>query len=315
VCRSFIDKILKNPEEMQAVRIQRPAVLALLAVPTLLWCAATAAAADVPYTQHEDVVFGESFGMGLVMDIFVPTGEKNGLAIVDVVSGAWSSDRGKIRQHKQAGMYDIFCGRGYTVFAVRPGSISKFSAPEMREHIKKGIRWVKQHSQEYGIDPDRLGMSGASAGGHLASLTTVTSNGDADTKVAATAVFFPPTDFLDYGGISWDARGDGDASRRIRQLAFAGQIDGLSDEEIQQRIIDISPARKVQPGCPPFLIIHGDADPLVPLQQSEVLLKALQDNGCSAELIVKPGGGHPWLTIHEEVKVMADWFDKQLAKK
>jgi dipeptidyl aminopeptidase/acylaminoacyl peptidase len=65
--------------------------------------------------------------------------------------------------------------------------------------------------------------------------------------------------------------------------------------------------------APPFLLIHGDADPLVPLQQSEVMLEALKKAGVPAELIVKKGGGHPWLTLHEEVKVLAEWFDKQLA--
>ena len=62
----------------------------------------------------------------------------------------------------------------------------------------------------------------------------------------------------------------------------------------------------------PFLIIHGDADPLVPLQQSRKMIEVLKAAGGSAELIVKKGGGHPWMTINEEVKVMADWFDQHL---
>ena len=65
----------------------------------------------------------------------------------------------------------------------------------------------------------------------------------------------------------------------------------------------------------PFLLIHGDADKVVPLSQSKKLVEAITKAGGSAELIVKPGGGHPWMTIPQEVKVMADWFDKQLAGK
>jgi dipeptidyl aminopeptidase/acylaminoacyl peptidase len=61
-------------------------------------------------------------------------------------------------------------------------------------------------------------------------------------------------------------------------------------------------------------LIHGDADPVVPLQQSRRLVEAVKAAGGSAELIIKKGGGHPWLTIPEEVKTMADWFDRQLAK-
>jgi dipeptidyl aminopeptidase/acylaminoacyl peptidase len=77
-------------------------------------------------------------------------------------------------------------------------------------------------------------------------------------------------------------------------------------------VTQISPARLVTKHAPPFLLIHGDADPLVPLQQSEVMLEALKKAGVPAELIVKKGGGHPWLTLHEEVQVLAEWFDKQL---
>lgn len=100
---------------------------------------AIAIAADLPYTQTKNVVYAETDGVGLVMDIFTPTGPTNGLAIVDVVSGAWDSDRSKIEQHRMAQMYDIFCGRGYTVFGVRPGSKSKFSLSEMAKHVKQEI--------------------------------------------------------------------------------------------------------------------------------------------------------------------------------
>jgi acetyl esterase/lipase len=287
-----------------------------LTLAILALSATRAPAAEPPYTQQQDFVFGESHGMGLVMDIFIPTGTKNGLAVIDVASGAWHSDRGKIRDHQRAHMYDIFCGKGYTVFAVRPGSITRFSIPDMQDNIKKCIVWVKKHATDYGIDPKRIGLTGASAGGHLASLAALTGEaGDPGTDVAAVAVFFPPTDFLNYRGFAFNAGGNGERPRRLLQMVAAGTAGTLTDEQLKQKIIDISPARKARKGAPPFLVIHGDADPLVPLSQSETLVKALKEVEVPAELIVKPGGGHPWPTIHEEVKVIADWFDKQLAGK
>lgn len=84
-----------------------------------------------PYHQQKNVVYAEVHGVGLLLDIFTPVGQSNGLGIVDVASGAYHSDRGKIRDHKRAQMFDIFCSRGYTVFAIRPGSIAKFNGPEM----------------------------------------------------------------------------------------------------------------------------------------------------------------------------------------
>jgi len=301
----------------------------------LLWCllfllpfgsapprldAQEVAAEDMVFRQRENVVYHEAHGVCLVMDIFTPKGTGNGHGIVDVISGAWHSDRGKIRDHLRAQTFPILCRKGYTVFAVRPGSITKFAAPEMLEHLQHGIRWTKSHADEFHIDPDHLGLMGASAGGHLACLAAVSPPREAaesepfDTRVAAAAVFFPPTDFLNYGGRAIDIRGDGEMSRLLGRLAFAEAIDlrQASDEQLTQAITRISPARLVTAQAPPFLLIHGDADPVVPLQQSEAMVAALKGVGVPVELIVKKGGGHPWLTLPLEVKRMADWFDRQL---
>jgi len=283
-----------------------------------LAAAGAAAAEDAPklsYEQHKNLVYGEVHGTGLLMDVFTPTGKTNGLGIVDVVSGAWYSDRGKIRDHITAQVYTIFCTHGYKVFAVRPGSKTRYTGTEMLANVKTGIRYVKQHAADYQIDPERLGLTGASAGGHLASLVLVTPEDgkpDArdelqrfDTRVKAAAIFFPPTDFLDWNGkpASTELLGD---------LLFLGGAKGHSEEEIKERATQLSPARLVKGPTVPLLLIHGDADPLVPLQQSQKLVEAVKAAGGSAELIVKKGGGHPWMTIFQEVMVMADWFDKQL---
>jgi acetyl esterase/lipase len=287
-------------------------MMARFAAPFLLASLPVAVAAEEPCVQRQNIVYAERHGVGLLLDVFVPAGRKNGRGIVDVASGAWHSDRGKIRDHQKAQVFRILCGKGFTVFAVRPGSITKFSAPEMLANLNAGIRWVKEHASEYGIDPRQLGLMGASAGGHLASLAAVTA--DESTRVKAVAVFFPPTDFLDYGGKQLDQSPAGRMGELTRALAFPpGQAVGKKPEEITAALTAISPARLVKAGDPPYLTIHGDADPLVPLQQSQRMVDALKAKGVPAELIVKPGGGHPWPTLHEEVAVMADWFMKRLA--
>jgi acetyl esterase/lipase len=294
----------------------------LMAASVVLLVTATTAQ-EAPYVQKENVVYSEAHGVGLLMDVFTPSGKSNGLGIVDVISGAWYSDRGKIRDHMRARTFDILCGKGYTVFAIRPGSVTKFSAPEMLANLNTGIRWVKEHAKEYGVDAERLGMMGASAGGHLACLAAVTAeDGKADggktatsTRVKAAAVFFPPTDFMNWGGKAIDLRGDDRFGQLVRRLAVPQGAGNETAEELTQKVTQISPARLATAQAPPFLIIHGDADTVVPLQQSEVMIAALQKAGVAAQLIVKQGGGHPWPTLHEEVQVIADWFDKQLAGK
>ncbi len=278
------------------------------------------AIAEPPYVQRENIVFAEVHGTGLLLDVFTPTDTDatlpgHGLAIVDVASGAFYSDRGKINDHKKAQMYDIYCGRGYTVFAIRPGSITKYTGGEMNDHVKMGIRWVKGHAEEYGVDPDRLGITGASAGGYLATYAAVTAEGPTgkgdygafDTTVAAAAVFFPPTDFT---LVDWSEG----PLRRLAPFFFYDGFDGKTAEEIAEKSKALSPTKQINDKTPPFLFIHGDADERVKLEQSELMVKALMDAGHEATLIVKAGGGHPWPTIYEEVAVMCDWFDKQLAK-
>ncbi len=306
-------------------RFSPAAVCAFIVATVFVAVSARAGADEAPYQQQKNIVYGETDGVGLVMDVFVPTAKKNGLAVVDVASGGWSSDRGKINDHKRAQMFDILCGRGYVVFAVRPGSSSKFSVPEMVDHLKLAIRWVKAHADEYGIDPDRLAMTGASAGGHLTCLTCATPEDavpDAkdplkryDTRVKVAVAFFPPTDFLDYGGRKFKIGSGSRIGRMIGRLLFSDGVEGKSEEEIQAQLKKVSPARLVTSDFPPILLIHGDADLLVPLQQSKKMLKVLQDAGVEAKLIIKPGGGHPWPTIHEEVAVAADWIDEHLGVK
>jgi acetyl esterase/lipase len=282
------------------------------------WLAMAQDSRSQTYEHKTDVVYGEVHGTGLLMDVFTPKSKPNGLAIVDVVSGVWRSDRGKIRDHSMAQLFNICCSHGYTVFAVRPGSRTRYTGLEMVSHIKMGIRYVKQHAAEYSIDPERLGLTGASAGGHLALLTAIApEEGKSDssspalrqsTKVKATAVFFPPTDFLDWDGQPADLA-------KFADLFFLGGSKGQTDEALQEQARKLSPARLVAGPTMPFLFIHGDTDPLVPLQQSQKMVEALRAAGGLAELVVKEGGGHPWFTIPEEVKLMAKWFDQKLADK
>jgi dipeptidyl aminopeptidase/acylaminoacyl peptidase len=118
-----------------------------------------------------------------------------------------------------------------------------------------------------------------------------------------------------YGGKPFDPSADDRFSQLVRRLALSESRGSENAKEVVEKVTQISPALLVTPGTPPFLLIHGDADTVVPLQQSEAMLAALKKAGVPAELIVKQGGGHPWLTLHEEVQLVADWFDKQLESK
>ena len=124
---------------------------------------ATLRAQDKPlFTRTEDVVYGRKLGTALTLDVFEPA-KKNGAAVFWVVSGGFKSDHDGIKP----AMYAPLLARGYTVFAVVHGSQPRFIVPEIQEDIHRAIRFVRHNASRWGVDPNRFGISGTSAGGHL----------------------------------------------------------------------------------------------------------------------------------------------------
>jgi len=268
------------------------------------------------FKRTEDVVYGRKFGTALTMDIFQPS-KPNGLGIIFVVSGGWFSSHEMI----MPGDYKPMLDRGYKVFAVVHGSQPRFTIPEITQDMQRAVRFIRHHAVEYGIDPNRLGVTGGSAGGHLSlTLGTHGAKGPADAKdpvdressaVQCVACFFPPTDFINYGAPGVDGVGTG--ILKDFKPAFGPRAD--TPEGRQKLGREISPIYFVGSNMPPTLIIHGNADPLVPFQQSETFVKRSREAGATAELIVREGKGHGWPNWQTDVNLCADWFDKQLRPK
>ena len=122
-----------------------------------------------PFDQKVDVVYGRKYGMALTMDVFTPKASANGAAIVSVMSGGWFSSHDWINP----GSIDELLKRGYTVFAVVHGSQPRFTIPEVVKDMNRAVRFIRFHAKDFHIDPDRIGILRARAGGH-----TVTHAGD-----------------------------------------------------------------------------------------------------------------------------------------
>lgn len=272
------------------------------------------------YAQECNHVYAEAHGMGLVMDIFRPEGAPNGLGVVDVVSGGWYSDRVQLNSHLGLGVMDVLCGRGFTVFAVSPGSVTKFTGFNMVRHVQEAIRHIKTHAADFAVDPGRLGLMGVSAGGHLAALAALNPRPAHphsrdpfrmhDTAARAAALFFAPTDLLDYGGRLFDYVQAEDS--HLHRLLVDDGAPPSDPQSLRELLEALSPARQAHMASPPFLLIHGDADTIVPVSQSEKLAAALRAAGGEADVIIKPGGGHPWPDIRPEIEATADWFAQRL---
>jgi acetyl esterase/lipase len=298
------------------------ALAGLVAAPCLV------RADDVEYTRTRDVIYGRKFGVSLTMDVFQPKKDANGVGLIAVVSGGWFSGVEMI----QPAFYQPFLNRGYTVFAVCHGSQPKFTLPEIIQDMNRSVRYIRYHAKDYQIDPDRLGIFGGSAGGHL-SLMQGTAGDDGDpkakdpidrvsSKVQCVACFFPPADFL-----NWGEKGKAMVFRNFKP-PYTAALDfhefdkekalyvPVTDEKRLREIgADVSPITHVAKGDPPMLLMHGDKDDLVPLQQSQEFVDRCKDAGVEAKLIVKEGVGHGWLTIIGDLDTFADWFDAHLSKK
>lgn len=272
------------------------------------------------YRQHCNVVYAETHGLGLVMDVFVPAQSPNGYGIVDVISGAWHSDRARLNEHIGLGAIDAFCGEGFTVFAAAPGSASLFSAAQMVDHIHGAIRYVKNHAPAWSVDPARLGLCGVSAGGHVAALAALDPQpGDGrarlpwykhDTSIAAAGLFFPPADLVNYWSGLFDFRRESDLS--LARMLFAEGIGDQTDAEIAEAARAISPLHQIRGGHPPFLLAHATGDNIVPYGQSKRFVEALTTAGVDATLLTHDGDGHPWRGVDRECARMATWFLEKL---
>lgn len=280
--------------------------------------------------RTKDVIYGRKFGVSLTLDVFAPA-RKNGLGVIVVVSGGWKSDPASL-DGVGAGFAAPFCARGYTVFAVCHGCQPKFTLPEILDDMHRAVRYIRHHAKTYEIDPDRIGVTGGSAGGHLSLMLGLAPRpGDpkaadpvdrTDSRVAAVGCFYPPTDFLNYARPGRLAIGD--PVFREYQATFdvhkfdksTGQFERVTEPaEVKKFGAAVSPVTHVDAADPPVLVIHGDADTLVPLQQAELLMGRLKDAGVTHKLVVKPGAGHGWPTLLLDVFTIADWFDAHLKPK
>src|SRR5437879_11163177 len=120
------------------------------------------APAQTDFRRIEDVIYSRKFGTALTLDVFQPE-QPNGCGILFMVSGGFFSSHDGINP----GFYRALLERGYTVFAVVHGSQPKFTIPEIEQDIHRAVRFVRHTAAKYGVNPDRLGITGASAGGHL----------------------------------------------------------------------------------------------------------------------------------------------------
>ena len=290
-----------------------------------LFCLAAPVLAQTGGAIAPDVVYGHKDGMALTFDVFTPA-QPNGVGILNMVSGGWVSrwtppDRARSR-------YEMLLERGFTVFAVRHGSSPRFTVPEAYADVRRAVRFVRLHAETYGVDPDRLGVYGGSAGGHLSLMLGLASDdGDptaqdevlrASSQVAAVVAYYPPVDLRDRSTPS----GRFPAALPDRGLFFANGVvaPAAADRFVALDFDDalgasVSPILHVSADDPPTLLVHGDADALVDINNSQLIHAALEHENVSTGLVVIEGAGHGFRSPEHSTKATAalvGWFERHL---
>lgn len=272
---------------------------------TLLLAAPLSAGSDA--RVHADVVYGHKMGMALTFDAIVPT-EQNGAAVLFMVSGGWFSrwsDPHRIVEGEggRSGAVGDLLDHGYAVFMVRHGSAPLFKVPDAVSDVRRAVRYIRLNAGDFGIDPDRMGVFGGSAGGHLSLMlgnaSDEGSTGSNDpiertgNRVAAVVAYFPPVDLQGIVG----------PNDRFPALDFD-----------PAKAADISPLLFVSDDDPPTLLIHGDQDQLVPISNSERIKAAFDEANVTSKLIVIEGAAHGFRGEDGQraSSALVAWFNEHL---
>ncbi len=250
---------------------------------------------------YKDIIYRRDVGRRAKLDVYVPSAGSTTRrpAIVAIHGGGWhgGTKNGYGREIAR------LAPRGFVVVSVdyvlsRPGHPSW---PENLEDVREAVRWIRRNAEQFGVDPDRIAAIGSSAGGHLATMLGTNAGGvDLESRVAAVVDLYGPTDLTSLG-------------------ASPGAVEplrlhlGATAIERPDLYIAASPIAHASPGDAPTLLIHGEADVLVPFSQSTLLAERLRASGVEAEVVVVPGVGHAFrldMPEHDLIPRIVDFLER-----
>jgi acetyl esterase/lipase len=264
---------------------------------------------------HRDLVYVEGGHERQKLDLFLPAKAEGPLPmIIWVHGGGWQNGSKENCPPLRGGYLE----KGYAVASLNYRLSQHAVFPAQIEDCKAAIRWLRAHAKEFGLDVNRFGAWGSSAGGHLVALLgtsgdvkafDVGSHLDQSSRVQAVCDYFGPTDFIALAKSR-------DASRPATFLSPESKLIGGFVLEHPDKVKRADPITYVTADDPPFLIVHGDQDPLVPKSQSELLFAAMKKTGLGVHFHTLRGAAHggPGFSSGQVGAMVADFFDEQLRK-
>lgn len=268
--------------------------------------------AEAPAVQiAPDVVYGHKDGLAMTFDVFTPTMNSNQAGVLFMVSGGWYSNWSPPEALKR--FYEPLTSRGFTVFTVRHGSSPRYGIPDAVADVRRAVRFIRLNAERFHVDPNRLGVYGMSAGGHLSLMLGTASDAGNPTdrdpvlrvsdRVQAVVAYVAPTD------LRIMVKG---APDRLPAYAKFPALDlDLAGAAT------FSPLAQVTPDDAPTLLLAGAKDELVPIDHSRKIHKALDEHKVPTKLVEYPHAGHGIAgnDLANSVQEMVSWFELHLAAK
>jgi alpha-L-fucosidase 2 len=224
------------------------------------------------------VEYARPDGIPLYFDAAIPPGPGPFPAVVIVHGGGWV--RGD-RRVDVAPLFRPLEDAGIAWFSVDYRllrNFSEFKAPI--DDVRNAVVWIREHAAQYRVDPSRIALIGESAGGQLAAMAAL--NPKPGGQVSGVVAFYAPTN------LAAIAKNSDIIPNQVRASLSGTPFEALLFAGLRQ----LSPVEKVTPGAPPFLLIHGTSDALVPFAQSQAMCARLRAAGTSCELLPVANGGH-----------------------
>jgi acetyl esterase/lipase len=246
----------------------------------------------------------------LQLDMARPEGEGPFPAVLCIHGGGFRAGT----RDGYDGLIKKLAKHGYVAVTVTYRLAPKYQFPAAIYDVKAAVRWLRANAAKYHIDPDRIGVTGGSAGGHLAQFLGVTGgvkefegdggNAEQSSRVACVVNFYGPSDFTKSYGKSVDAA-------EVLPLFLGGNL-----EQARKKHIQASPLYWVTPDAAPTLCVHGTKDQYVAFEQAEWIVDKLKAAGVEAELLPMVGSMHGFKGEVEEKAeaAMIEFFDKHLKK-
>jgi acetyl esterase/lipase len=257
-----------------------------LLFPLLMWLPRT-----VSHTRG--VVFHHEGHRRVRLDVYEPKAPRRDgelrPAIVQIHGGGWIFGS---RVEQGIPLLNHLASNGWVGFNVDYRLSPRATMPEHVVDVKRAIAWVRDHAEEYGVDPDLICLTGGSAGGHLCALAALTSDDrtlqpgfeDADTSVRAAVAFYGLYDLLDEERRYY---------RHIRDWLIAQVVVKADRGDDPDAFRRVSPIHRVHPGAPPMMVFHGEHDSLVPPEDARAFVERLETTSENPVLYVElPGSEH-----------------------